>query len=100
MLRLPPTVGVKLQLKVSDSIAHDGTQLEWLSVSEGSSEEYSGDESNYSEESESILISDTDQQLLFKGDLGTVLDFFFDFWEKFRILRKNPNFWDKIRFLR
>lgn len=69
MLRLPPTVGVKLQLKISESIAHDGSQLEWLSVSEGSSEEYSGDESNYSEESESILISDTDQQLLFKGDL-------------------------------
>jgi hypothetical protein len=68
MLRLPPTVGVKLQLTVSDTIAADGTQLEWLSVSEGSSEEYSSSD-DYSDESESILISDTDQKLLFKGDL-------------------------------
>ena len=72
MLRLPPTVGVKVQLTVSDTLAADGTLLEWLSVSEGSSgEEYSSDESNFSDDGESILVSDTDP-VLYKSDLGTV----------------------------
>ena len=75
MLKVPPEVGVKLQLIVSDTYAADGTLLEWLSVSEGSSDESSSDESEFSDVSDSILVSDTDQKILFKSDLGTGLKF-------------------------
>ena len=70
MLRVPPSVGVKLQLTVSDTVAADGSLLEWLSVSE--SESSSESESEFSDASESILVSDTDQKILFKSDAGTV----------------------------
>lgn len=70
MLVLPPSVGVKLQLIVSDTIAADGSPLEWLSIGDSSSErEYSSSDdcSNYSdEEADSIMMSDTDN-LLFKS---------------------------------
>jgi hypothetical protein len=69
MLNVPPEVGVKLQLIVSDTYAADGTLLEWLSVSEGSSDESSSDESEFSDVSDSIMVSDTDQKILFKSDL-------------------------------
>lgn len=69
MLKVPPEVGVKLQLIVSDTYAADGTLLEWLSVSEGSSDESSSDESEFSDVSDSIMVSDTDQKILFKSDL-------------------------------
>jgi hypothetical protein len=75
MLVLPPSVGVKLQLIVSDTIAADGSPLEWLSIGDSSSErEYSSSDdcSNYSdEEADSIMMSDTDN-LLFKSS-GKVL---------------------------
>lgn len=56
---LPDNVDVKFEIRMSDTLAADGTLLEWMSLSEDSSGSSSSD-SDSEVELESIQVSDTD----------------------------------------